>query len=318
MTHFNERSVFATVCELLNTLRYLLCVVVLAGLGAGAGHAQTFTIGNYDVYINDRAGFEARGSATVAEDPTLTTAAAATYAGGIAITSSYTLGEGGGAFAVSGQATTISPVINTSSTGTSVIADISPDEALGFSIIDVFDHGAVGSFNDVISFAAGLDDLFTLSTGLNVASGLTGPVDVRLPDGSLVTTVTVGQATSTFVGVVDNTGAALNAITISYDYEYQGAPFNTGQDLHGLDQIVTVDLATEVELEKTAGTPTLNPDGTFDVTYTLVMQNTGDLAVENLTLFDDLASQFGAGFTASDATDTSAGVIVAPSITNLS
>ncbi|MBO1257192.1 hypothetical protein J3L16_16040, partial [Alteromonas sp. 5E99-2] len=38
----------------------------------------------------------------------------------------------------------------------------------------------------------------------------------------------------------------------------------------------------------------LQADGTFDVTYALVTTNTGNVTLDNLTLTDDLADQFGA------------------------
>ncbi|MEP2424406.1 MAG: hypothetical protein ABJH99_00120, partial [Tateyamaria sp.] len=40
----------------------------------------------------------------------------------------------------------------------------------------------------------------------------------------------------------------------------------------------------------------LQADGSFDVTYTLVTTNTGNVTLDNLTLVDDLATQFGAAF----------------------
>ena len=51
----------------------------------------------------------------------------------------------------------------------------------------------------------------------------------------------------------------------------------------------------DIELVKTAVLGTLEPDGTFEVTYTLVSTNTGNVTLDTLTLVDDLEAQFGAG-----------------------
>ena len=72
----------------------------------------------------------------------------------------------------------------------------------------------------------------------------------------------------------------------------------------------------EIGVSKAAGVPTLNTDGTFDVVYTLLIENTGDVDLSNISLTDDLASQFGtAFFTASDASDQSGGIVSAPVVT---
>ena len=72
----------------------------------------------------------------------------------------------------------------------------------------------------------------------------------------------------------------------------------------------------QIGVSKAAGVPTLNTDGTFDVVYTLLLENTGAVDISSISLSDDLASQFGAAFfTASDATDPSGGIVVAPVVT---
>ncbi|MEP2333690.1 MAG: hypothetical protein ABJH84_12930, partial [Marinobacter sp.] len=48
-------------------------------------------------------------------------------------------------------------------------------------------------------------------------------------------------------------------------------------------------------LIKTATVDTINPDGTFNVTFDLETTNTGNVTLSNLTLVDDLNAQYGAG-----------------------
>ncbi|WP_369049530.1 DUF4347 domain-containing protein, partial [Tenacibaculum sp. UWU-22] len=70
----------------------------------------------------------------------------------------------------------------------------------------------------------------------------------------------------------------------------------------------------ELGSSKSAGEPTLNPDGTFDVVYTITVQNTGDVNITALTLSDNLTliNQLGSAFTPSSASDSTGGVLVAP------
>ncbi|MEP0962695.1 MAG: SdrD B-like domain-containing protein [Roseobacter sp.] len=60
-------------------------------------------------------------------------------------------------------------------------------------------------------------------------------------------------------------------------------------------ETVNAGQAPAMSLVKSASIGATRPDGTFDVTYTLVTTNSGNVRLENLTLVDDLNSQFGAG-----------------------
>ncbi len=71
----------------------------------------------------------------------------------------------------------------------------------------------------------------------------------------------------------------------------------------------------ELGLAKEVNLLSLNQDFSFDAEFTLLMQNTGDVDLSNLSMFDDLVSQFGAAFTASAANDSSIGVISAAQVT---
>jgi len=71
----------------------------------------------------------------------------------------------------------------------------------------------------------------------------------------------------------------------------------------------------ELGLAKSASVLMVNQDFTFDVQYILRLQNTGNVDLTNLELFDDIASQLGALFTASPSSVTTGGVINGPIVT---
>ncbi|MCB1417671.1 MAG: DUF11 domain-containing protein, partial [Notoacmeibacter sp.] len=86
--------------------------------------------------------------------------------------------------------------------------------------------------------------------------------------------------------------------------------------------VTSVTQLPSIGAAKTASASTANADGTFDVEYTIVVANTGTVNLANLQLVDDLtaANQLGSAFTASDASDTTGGILTAPlvSLTNTS
>ncbi|WP_386679309.1 OmpA family protein [Loktanella sp. R86503] len=129
------------------------------------------------------------------------------------------------------------------------MTDSTPVQALGFNIVDIFDHGQAGSFQDYIAVSVNGTTLFTLSDGLAIASGQTGPVTLSAPGadgGAFGTTILQGQQVATFIGVVHNAGGTVNNFQISYDYNgprinpVTGLPFNGGADAHGVDEMVEV------------------------------------------------------------------------------
>ncbi|MEP1942379.1 MAG: hypothetical protein ABJJ03_04650, partial [Sulfitobacter sp.] len=318
MTDSFFNSALSSVRGLVCFFRIFVFVALATLANVGVGQAQTFTVGDYDVYINDKAGFEALGTSSTAENPQ--NVAGTSYNGGITISSDFTLARNTFApFSVSGNSTSVSPIASGDITGTTVLTDSSAEPALGFSIVDIFDHGSatVNHFSDVLTFSANGTPLFTLSTGTDTGSGETGPVDVIPTGGTSIGTIIIGQATSTFIGVVHNRGGDINTLEIDYDYDliFPAGPGVGGQDLHGIDQFVTVALESEIGIGKTAGTPVRGPGGTFDVEYTLVIQNTGDFDLQNLELLDDLSTQFGSAFSPSSASDDETGIIEAPVVT---
>jgi len=65
----------------------------------------------------------------------------------------------------------------------------------------------------------------------------------------------------------------------------------------------------ELGVAKSAAVLMVNQGFTFDAEYTLLLQNTGDVDLSNLELFDDIESQLGNLFDPSTASETSGGVI---------
>ncbi len=152
------------------------------------------------------------------------------------------------------------------------------------------------------------DDLLVVSTGiLGVGDIIEVTFTVRLnPEaagGTLENTATAGGA--------DPLG---NPVTDLSDGGADPAGNAGGPGVP--TEIVLPILEPELGISKAAGTPTVNADGTIDLPYTLMIANTGNVDISNLSLVDDLETQFGtAAFTASDSTVTTGGVIVAPTVT---
>ena len=57
--------------------------------------------------------------------------------------------------------------------------------------------------------------------------------------------------------------------------------------------IIIADVGAAKEV---VGTPTLLPNGNFEATYQVVIENTGTVDLANLTLAEDLATQFGVAY----------------------
>ena len=51
----------------------------------------------------------------------------------------------------------------------------------------------------------------------------------------------------------------------------------------------------QISAAKSAASPSENPDGTYNVTWSIIVENRSDVDLTNLTLSDDVAGQFGAG-----------------------
>ena len=86
---------------------------------------------------------------------------------------------------------------------------------------------------------------------------------------------------------VDSTGAPLTAEDESDD----GTNTTNGEDDPTPIVIPDISVAKEV-----FGTPVALPGGNFEVTYQLVIENTGNVDLADVSVVDDLATQFGAAF----------------------
>lgn len=68
----------------------------------------------------------------------------------------------------------------------------------------------------------------------------------------------------------------------------------------------------ELGVAKSAAILAFNDDFTFDVEFRIQLQNTGDVNVSNLSLFDDISGQFGLAFTPSSASNQTSGILSSP------
>ncbi|MDA9208515.1 hypothetical protein N9O61_06510, partial [Octadecabacter sp.] len=78
------------------------------------------------------------------------------------------------------------------------------------------------------------------------------------------------------------------------------------------DESVFADQSPMMEVVKTAAVGAIQSDGSFDVTFSLTTTNTGNVTLSDLTLFDDLDTQYGAGVVAAVLAQPS--VSVAPAL----
>ncbi|MFW2590262.1 hypothetical protein, partial [Sagittula sp. SSi028] len=86
-----------------------------------------------------------------------------------------------------------------------------------------------------------------------------------------------------------------NALTDTSDDNTNG----DGSTVDGEDDPTSVTFAPAPELTVVKGATSvgaLQADGSFDVTYAIETTNTGNVTLDNLTLVDDLATQFGSAF----------------------
>ena len=105
------------------------------------------------------------------------------------------------------------------------------------------------------------------------------------------------QATSTGTGINPDTGAPDPALVTSDDSDNGTDPLSengedNGDGTFGNDPtpIIIPDISVAKQV---AGTPVALANGNFEVTYELVVENTGNVDLANLTLIEDLAGQFG-------------------------
>ena len=141
-----------------------------------------------------------------------------------------------------------------------------------------------------------------LAAGQSLDAGDTGTVQISF-------TVTPGadpgpyDNTATVVGTTPSGGTVTDDSTdgVDPDPDGDGVPVEDDPTPVSFDEAPSIGIAKDV----TAG-PTSNGDGSFDVTYTLVVENTGDVELAGVQVQDDLATTFAPAQTWSVVTVSSA------------
>ena len=106
-----------------------------------------------------------------------------------------------------------------------------PVFAFGFDIIDLFDHGAAGTFDNIYDVLVDGNIIYRL-VGQSVGAGNTGTVTIEDSNGVTQGTITVGQNTESFFGFVSP--EALNQLQFRLTSSLANAG-NGGADVHGFD-----------------------------------------------------------------------------------
>ncbi len=97
------------------------------------------------------------------------------------------------------------------------------------------------------------------------------------------------QGTAGGVGINPDTGAPDPNLSVTDESD-------NGSDPNGGDTPTPIIIADVSVAKEVFGTPVPLPDGRFEVTYQLVVENTGTVDLVNLSLVDNIAAQFGAPF----------------------
>ena len=112
------------------------------------------------------------------------------------------------------------------------------------------------------------------------------------------------------VGVI--AGAPAGVYSFDYDICEEGSTTNC----ETATATITIEepSISELGIAKSAATPVLNDNGTYNVAYSVVMENTGTTVLNNLQIEDNLASQMGAAFVTSDEGVLFNGIITGPNV----
>ena len=207
-----------------------------------------------------------------------------------------------------------------------VVTNTGTETLSNLSLLDDIATQYGGAFVGVVNVSV-LPGSATMAPAPN--SGYTGMAGSDMLLGSAGDVVEAGQsftvqltvevdpdaATANYDGVTgDGSGNLENSANVSGDGEHSGTVSDTSDDTTDLTN--TNDDPTEdnnpddptgliipaIDIEKTAvGTPvpaSSGTEGNFDITYDLVITNTGTEQLNSLTLQEDLATQYGGGFIA--------------------
>jgi uncharacterized repeat protein (TIGR01451 family) len=153
-----------------------------------------------------------------------------------------------------------------------------PDAATNVSLIDSLPAGLTytgdSSVGGAYDSTTGIWTIGTLASGATATLTIEGTVDAG-QGGNTITNMTTAA-----------TGDQVDLSTVGDDLDESvmvtPVPTTLVPDISAAKQLV--------------GTPNELPNGNFEVTYEVFVENTGDLELTSLTLTEDLAAQFGAAF----------------------
>ena len=154
--------------------------------------------------------------------------------------------------------------------------------------------------------APGVNAAFEGDTSLDILDG-TGQVNIG-DSFEVVYTVTIdpdgldsmsqglnNQATATGDGINPDTGLPDPALAATDDSD-NGTDPNSDNGSGTIDDPTPIIIADVSAAKESVGTPVLLSNGNYEVTYQVVIENTGTVDLANLTLGEDLATQFGAAY----------------------
>ena len=133
--------------------------------------------------------------------------------------------------------------------------------------------------------------------------------DVTGPDGNPSTAITPNPNGT--ITIPPNTPAG------DYTVEYEICDIiNPANCSTAVETVTILPALPELTVTKTTGaTGALQGDGSFSQAFTIELENTGNVAINNPTLSDDLEAIFGAAFEPSTEAVTTGGVTIAPTVT---
>ncbi|WP_172830872.1 DUF11 domain-containing protein [Polaribacter sp. KT 15] len=169
------------------------------------------------------------GSLTISSD---VSAAANTSAVGISVTNADSFISG-----ASGSGYSIVPGDPRSETDQNLTTSVfinftNPVYSFGFDLVDYFDHGSAGSFEDEWGIYADGKLIFKIGPDKSVGSGISGLVALKDGAGNFLSNITVGQNLETFIGFIQP--RPVSTIEIRHSSTYITDSF--GADNFGIDE----------------------------------------------------------------------------------
>lgn len=169
------------------------------------------------------------GSLTISSD---VSAAANTSAVGISVTNADSFISG-----ASGSGYSIVPGDARSETDQNLTTSVfinftNPVYSFGFDLVDYFDHGSAGSFEDEWGIYADGILIFKIGPDKSVGSAISGLVTLKDGAGNFLSNITVGQNLETFIGFIQP--RPVSTIEIRHSSTYITDSF--GADNFGIDE----------------------------------------------------------------------------------